>query len=207
MSKNLARAVAGIAVITFIAGAGVAVLAVPGEATTRPGSVIVLNDEASPVPVDVMGTPLPVTLQQDEPIAVTSGGDSRLAVQRRHTIELQSGSSEDLQATLYLVPAGKRLVVEYVSASAMLVDPGPPDAVSTARVRVTATGAGGTAAADVPLFESPRIAGSRGLAGSERVVLYGDAESTVRVTVEARTTGGTRGHVDVSIAGYLVDAA
>jgi hypothetical protein len=135
--------------------------------------------------VNVVNTPLPV---QD----IDSPG-------RQPVTAEGSCSDSGCSDTVYTVPAGKRLIVEYASITANI----PPGKV--ARWRLFANNGGQQVELNFPLTQPPVIFGvlSQSTAG-QQVRLYADAGSEVRMN-GTTSDNGTPSNYIFSISGYLVD--
>jgi hypothetical protein len=70
----------------------------------KPKEVVVVNDANEPVPVSIANTPVPVTMGTKETVSVSANCDT-------------GASFGGCSVSLYTVPSGKRLVVEYFSCS------------------------------------------------------------------------------------------
>jgi hypothetical protein len=114
-------------------------------------------------------------------------------VQLSARVSLAQGAAFAEQ-TVYTVPAGKRLIVEFVSVSCAFTS----DYIVRAEVRVAAS------TAFLPLSQL-----RRGFAATaaEKVTLYADAGQTVVVRYRENNAGvpGTR-NADFTVVGRLVDA-
>ncbi|SRR6266496_3376713 len=154
---------------------------VAGTVGINPGAngVVVDNAASKPVPVTVHEPPL-------EP------------VQERVTVGLGAGESDE-QVPVYTVPAGKRLIVEFVSANGAL----DGDALVLAEVKV---GSG----LFVPRVTLPltRTRDFGPFAAAEQVTLYAEPGQTVFARF-VHNPGGTENVSFVAhftVVGHLVDA-
>jgi hypothetical protein len=169
----------------------------PQASTVRVG-----NGEQEPVPVRPVGVAavagtVRVENTPQNPVWVCSACETN-AVQL-----LASGlrSSAVNNWTIYTVPAGKRLVIEFASA-AIVVRRG--EEVS-ARIRTTVNGVLGLH--ELVLTGAPRgshLSGSR-LVASHPLRAYADPGTDVVVTTERHSPSGFAGHATFTLSGYLID--
>jgi hypothetical protein len=147
--------------------------------------VFVTNDAANPVPVHEQGT------------ANVLDVAARHAVRGRALFVIPDPSPSQ-NAILYTVPAGKRLVIEYLSAivtgasDVPLVEVGAQLSAGDAPLPMTYSGQAG-------LVPNPRYV------ASEQVRLYADAGENILAS--ASRSSGTSGDVlvEVEFDGYLID--
>lgn len=158
---------------------------------TKP--VFVVNGASDPVPVT--GT-----------VSVANLGDSPLPVRdvdspgRQPVTAEGSCSGSGCSATVYTVPAGKRLIVEYASITANI----PAGKVARWRLFTNNAGQQGTEL-NFPLTQPPVIFGiiSQSTAG-QQVRLYAEAGSEVRMNGTTSDNAMPSNYI-FSISGYLVD--
>jgi hypothetical protein len=158
---------------------------------TKP--VLVVNSPSEPVPVTGA-------------VSVSNLGDSPLPVRdvdspgRQPVTAEGSCSGSGCTGTVYTVPAGKRLIVEYASITANI------PAGKVARWRLFTNNAGQQGAElDFPLTQPPVIFGilSQSTAG-QQVRLYAEAGSEVRMNGTTSDNAMPSNYI-FSISGYLVD--
>ena len=198
---NLKRSLsvfAGICLLTLLIAvampkSGLGQKLAPPPTVPPPQNVKVINTPEQPVPVtgtvsvsNLGGSPLPV---QD----VDSPG-------RQPVTAEGSCSDSGCTDTVYTVPAGKRLVVEYASITATI----PPGKVARWRLFTNNAGQQG-AELNFPLTQPPAIFGalSQSTAG-QQVRLYAEAGSDVRMN-GTTSDNATPSTYIFSISGYLVD--
>jgi len=211
------RGLTALAVVATLAVADPAVGAGPGVA------VDVVNTPANPVPVtgSVTGT---VELAPDasvlidntvaDPVRVRSVNDAIQPVQASASCSANPGVLGCAPADFYTVPAGKRLVIEYVSMSTCTLIGG------SAQLSITTTVGGGSATHFVntaPPATGPGTTAfacnfpgaSSTTAVGQQVRLYADAGTIV--FVEGDRANNSIGQISgvesfaFSISGYLVD--
>jgi hypothetical protein len=210
------RGLIALAVLGVLGAAELAVAAGPPDGL----QVNVVNTPANPVPVtgSVTGTvglapgssvsitntptvmlgspiPLPTTALIKQPIQVEGGG---------------SVTGLGLNSTLYVVPAGKRLIVEHFSSEAGMVsgttvnryllgvapDPGNPSTVNFAHFIA-------------PTFSSPCgtcASGQVEVVASQPIRMYVEAGQALVVGVAFSGSVGPSGFAFLSVSGYLIDA-
>lgn len=155
-----------------------------------------------PFDVNVVNTPLPVT----GTVSVSNLGDAPLPVQdvdspgRQPVTAEGSCSGSGCTATVYTVPAGKRLIVEYASLTANI----PLGKVARWRLITNNAGQQG-AELNFPLTQPPVIFGiiPQSTAG-QQVRLYAEAGSEVEMN-GTTSDNATPSNYIFSISGYLVD--
>ena len=210
------RGLIGLAILGALGTAELAVAAGPPDGL----QVNVVNTPANPVPVtgSVTGTvglapgssvsiantptvilgspiPLPTTASIRQPIQVQGGG---------------SVTGLGLNSTLYVVPAGKRLIVEHFSSEAGMVSgttvnryllgvapvPGNPGTINFAHFIA-------------PTFSSPCgscVSGQVEVVASQPIRMYVEAGQALVVAVALSGSGGPSAFAFLSVSGYLVDA-
>jgi hypothetical protein len=190
-------------VIAFLVLSAPAYAQGPPANVPPPQNVKVVNTESEPVPVtgtvsvsNLGGTPLPVR-DVDNP--------ARQPFQAS-IIEPPLGTPNPV---FFTVPAGKRLVIEYVSAEALALD---PDCVTPPRFALTTT-AGGTPLAH---FFYPENSGTISFSGntakvyglSRQTRIYADPLTQVKLNVRTDAlplcSYNSAGR-DLHISGYLVN--
>ena len=175
--------------------------------------------------VNVVNTPLPVTgsvtvapgtsVQIDntvaDPVRVRNVNDAIQPVQESTNCDLPASTIGCGPTTIYTVPAGKRLVIEYASLNAFCILPGESVVLSI----FTSTG-GGASVAHVANIAPPApgpgttAIGCNAPAASsltsvgQQVRLYADAGTVVQVEPDRNSNSGAA-NVAITISGYLVD--
>jgi hypothetical protein len=157
--------------------------------------------------VRVTNTPLPVTgsvaatINGTPNVNVGNTSANPVPVQAVHSTVVQVTAflswAQNCDATLYTVPNGKRLVVEYVSYLGS-GDPGVPEALFF----LTPNGNNNGAFINVPI-KSTGIIGSGGFIASEMVKFYAVGGD---LTVQLYTTNSASPSGNITISGYLENA-
>jgi len=166
---------------------------VTGTVGLAPGSSVSIAN----TPTVTLGSPipLPTTALIKQPIQVEGGG---------------SVTGLGLNSTLYVVPAGKRLIVEHFSSEAGMVsgttvnryllgvapDPGNPSTVNFAHFIA-------------PTFSSPCgtcASGQVEVVASQPIRMYVEAGQALVVGVAFSGSVGPSGFAFLSVSGYLIDA-
>ena len=156
----------------------VAALTLSVATLAAPAEVVVVNEPAKPVPVSINET---------QPFQAAAG-----------TTQL-SGNAGSL--TLATVPAGKRLVIEYVSAGGQV----PPGQFVELFNISTATDFNGTVVHDlIVLSQPPAFNGDSVARACQQLRLYASSGTTVRVFFRRSSPAGTASF-HATISGYLVD--
>ena len=157
-----------------------------------------------PFDVNVVNTPLPVT----GTVTVGNLGDSPLPVRdvdnpARQPVQARANCSVTIETgclpTIYTVPAGKRLVIEYASMDANV------PAGELAQLAIATRTGGETVEHAFPLTP-PSVAFSAGRAANvgQQVRLYADPGTSVVVT-GSRSGFGSPASFIFTISGHLVD--
>ncbi len=201
--------------LILVAAGFAAIALMPAAAAPRASTdkdVRVINTPAEPVPVvgnvGVVGTPT-VGLSPSAntvniamptsplPVQVTEVAPRQPVQVFKHVEPLPF----DLEQPIYTVPAGKRLVVEYVSTY-MVIPVG-----SGAFANITTEVGGTTARHYLPMTEQTTYdAGTTEVSvGQQLTRLYADPGTTVVYEVH-RNTGSLNTETEISFSGYLVDA-
>ena len=201
-SRRVVAAAAGAALVALL-------LAVPLQAAPPQQDVTVVNTTAQPVPVAVQGTPS-VAIQGTPSVTVGNTNAQAIPTRRADEPALQPvqrtalviiGAGDQIEeATLYTVPAGKRLVIEEASVRAQLFA-----GVTEAMVFLRSDG-GGFGGHYVPLTSLGTLDGfGKVLVGTELLNGYADAGTPVDTNVTINTATGSGGRFEVTLAGHLVD--
>jgi len=196
MGKKLLLAVVLVAVCAALGGT---VLRAPLAAAAKPVTdVFVDNTADSPIPVQQQGTAT-VSIEGTPTVSVA---DSREPFQKGLNGFLSGSTFSDTEA--FTVPAGKRLVVQYVSVSAAV----PPD--EGVLVGFQADQEIGT----IPLESGGLQKTSAGdfvqWAGGQPLVAYVGSGKQFSVTLDREsstttgTTGGGTAFISAFVSGYLV---
>jgi len=130
-SAKLAKATA----VSCTAVAIIAIAPVAAYGAAQPQSVTVVNPTTSPVNARITNTVVPVEVSNADPIPVTVNQAAEEVVQVS-MFAITPNLTQEAVCNIYTVPAGKRLVVEYVSLgfnaptdslfrATLLVDDGP----------------------------------------------------------------------------------
>jgi hypothetical protein len=160
------------------------------QGTAQVAGTVGINGAANNVTVDnSAASPVPVTVQQQplEPVQVTG------------TVSIHEGEF-DQQEPLYTVPAGKLLIIDFVSASG-----GHTQDTAIARAEVQVGAGFFTPRVNLPLIEA-RDAGP--FAAAEDVTLYAQAGQTVygRYLHNPGPSSGSILNCNFTVVGHLVDA-
>jgi hypothetical protein len=162
-----------------------------------PGEVKVINTSTQPVPTVITNTPTTkIKTDADNPIFVQDvDNPARQPFQQKMNFNLADGFSE-VCMPIATVPAGKRLVIEYVSAKVNI--PGG----QKLRALNVFTNLNGDFAYHF-LVPTPTGAFNEYVAG-QQVRLYADPNTQVNICA-SRDTGDGIAPVQATISGYLVD--
>lgn len=202
MRKLKAPILAGAGLATLVIGL---TLGIPSPAFAPPPSVVIVaNPPSNPVPTVAQGiTPVEIT----NTASVTVANTTPLAVRDADNPArqpFQSESSESFPAggdtinVFFSVPAGKRLVVEQVTASIGVL-PG-----QHALMNVMTTANGNQVVHFMKPTEQGEWVGFQVFVVSQPVRFYADAGTQVRLQVNKNSTVGI-GSATVSLSGYLID--
>ena len=164
------RLLASLGIVALLGGIGL-FASRPAHTAGGPVPVTVTNTPLATVAVDAAAPSLPIGVQQVIPVMGGFGGD-----------------------TVYIVPAGKRLVIETISASTEFPTDVPDSYSVLVVVNKFATFAG------ISLQPEGSLA-----VGSQAVHLYANPGTTVQARIFGKSTANDA-KVGVGISGYLVDA-
>jgi hypothetical protein len=164
-----------------------------------PGEVKVVNTSTQPVPTVVTNTPsVKINTDADHPVFVRDvDNPAREAFQHDITFTLPDNFSE-VCSPLIAVPAGKRLVIEYVSGKATF--PAADQKLRNFSIRTTVNGN------QVYHYLVPTATGifNEYVAG-QQTRLYADANTLPHICVSRSNLNDGIVTVQASISGYLVD--
>jgi hypothetical protein len=204
------------------AGGIVLDLSQTGHATTanaNKSEVVVVNNVDNPVISRVVGT-TPVSINGTPAVAIDSANNTvridastPVATRNAETDRLwfktpAAGGSVDLfswgsglteTVSLAVVPAGKRMVIEHITAHVAFLGPGQ------ALLSINTTAGGVPGQRPIPLTSQGNLSGYDHLAASELVKMFADPETTISVTGQRDSTSHMGGFM-VTVDGYLVDA-
>ena len=194
-----------LAVSLTIMAAAVTVQSAFSAQTSPPGpDVRVINTQTNPVPVTLTGN-LAVDTSTNAPLLVRDvDNPARQPVIRlADDVNVLVGETQ-ASKQMYTVPAGKRLVIEFVSVRTF-VDPGQ-------KVFVEVGVSDGQTSYDInlaPTLVGKFPAGNSGLFGdrsaiSQQTRLYANAGDTVHAFVQKNDDTGA-GQANINVTGYLVD--
>ena len=161
---------------TMLPFAALAQAATPAS-TTPPTNVRIVNPVTNPGHVSDINKPVHTPFSKRFDISFSSG----------------SGSGS------FTVPAGKLLVITYVSSDVGTAPGG------TALFDLATVYAGAEVESHLPLLNNGVLLGQQVYSSSERTTIYADPGSTVTVAFLSSSTGS--GGAIVGIYGYLVDAS
>jgi hypothetical protein len=171
--------------------AGPRLLAVFGTAVLLAGISLAasrpVHSAGGPIAVDVANAPLPITTADDH---------DKQGVQYEVFIPVSAGGGSSNFS--YTVPAGKRLVIESVSAS-------PNNFADNDHYSILCFTQGGLGNRSGSSYFTVVPDGSPFPAGSVHPHQYADAGSAVSIEVYRTESSGGTTSLNVSVTGYLVD--
>jgi hypothetical protein len=161
--------------------------------------VIVKNTTSNPVPVKSIGTTaVKVNNPATTPVWVQDVNEARQPIQKTILVSMPNGQ-EFKSKDMYVVPFGKRLVIEYVSGKSNV-----PDTQGILSVAIYTKVSGGSSPHFVDLTWQGGYGGRSHFTTGEMVRLYADAGTTV--STDFMRTGNTDEAIwYVTFSGYLVD--
>ena len=163
---------------------------------TNTASVTVANSAANPIPVVAQGTSA-VEITNTTPLAVRDADNpARQPFQGEASVAFPAGG--DTINVFFTVPAGKRLVVEHVTAT-IAVSPG-----QHALMNVMTTANGNQAVHFMSPTPQGEWIGFQVFGVSQPVRFYADAGTQVRLQANKNGTTGI-GSATVSLSGHLVN--
>jgi hypothetical protein len=206
MKRNQIRAVS-----LAIIAAAVTVQSAFSAQTSPPGpDVRVINTQTNPVPVSVINFPtgtntVNVSSSTNAPLLVRDVDNParQPAVRLADDVNVLVGETQAFKQ-MYTVPAGKRLVIEFVSVRTFVLPPGQ-------KLFVEVGVSDGQTTYDINL--APTLVGTftvgNGVQGdhsaiSQQTRLYANAGDTVRAFVQKNDDVGA-GQATITVMGYLVD--
>lgn len=171
---------------------------------TRSPEVTVANTPAQPVPVTVISpNPVPVTVISPNPVPVAVMSPVRSPFQQNVSVSIPAGIPSNTVS--FAVPAGFRLVIEYVSGSVRVSDK------ELVRVNVSTSASGASANHTIPNnvyrrdFEEP-TSDDFIVTYGQSLKLYADPGSTVFVTAtRSENAEITPTFFALALSGYLVE--
>lgn len=209
------------ALVVLVSGA--VLMSGPGvQGAPQTSDVRVVNTTAQPVPTLAIGTTAvagEVTIGGTPGVTIVNGPRSPIPVEMRDpTIEAYQGSAQVVMFPYEstnnfspgpIVPAGKRLVIEYVSARTQL--PGS-ETLLEAGILTNLDGKWGPSHYLVPT-STASSGGWRYFSMSHPIRMYADADATMGpfgspVRLSAKRSESVSGHgavVQFTISGYLID--
>ncbi len=164
-----------------------------------PSDVKVVNTSSQPVPTVVTNTPtVKIKTDTDNPVYVRDvDNPAREAFQQDVTFTLPDNFSE-VCSPLTAVPAGKRLVIEYVSGKATF--PAADQKLRNMSIRTTLNGN------QVYHYLAPMATGIfNEYVAAQQVRLYADGNTLPHICVSRGTLNDGIVTVQASVSGYLVD--
>jgi hypothetical protein len=199
--KYLARPVrTGIASGIAVLAASGATLSVSAHGQVKP-NVTVVNPATNPVNTRITNAVVPVEISNAEAIPVTAqeSEGSRQIYHKSVTVDLAGSAGNCNHLDPVTVPAGKRLVIEYLSATSVFTVPAALVSISL-RVPngqlIAVAPAGKTAVGEQPVGDPLNYA-----AAGQYVHVYTDATLWACALVSNSTTED----LAINVAGYLVD--
>lgn len=181
---SLARRIGFAIALTAAAAIGTLVAPVVPVAAKDLMNVFVTNSAAAPVPTSIVGTPS-VSVAGMPTVKVENAGEPV-----QHSIVLSTGGKIDCN-TLYEVPAGHRLVVEYINVEAFGLT-----ATNRPHVRVSGTSIFGSVA-------MPLTAAFGGTwVGSEMVQLFSNTNLSACVFFD-EAQGANAASAEIRFSGHL----
>jgi hypothetical protein len=210
--QNVLVTAAGLAGLAFL---GALMPSPQAEAQNpNPGSAPVNIVSPLPLPVQITGSPsisgtVLVGNPVSNPVRVRDVNDGAQPVHASLSCSIPGGSIIGCTGTLYTVPSGKRLVIEYASLQATCILPGQS---ASLRIGTSLGGVGvGHVISQAPAatsasgaFGCNNPAGSSRTAGGQHVRIYADPLTSVSGEVLRETNFGTA-QFTYAISGYLVD--
>lgn len=159
---------------------------IEGFASVR-GAVAITNEGDSPVPVHVVNSGSAAT--------PTPWADHRVIV-----ID-QNGHFASAALAIYTVPAGKRLVIEYIDAFMRNFNNGNGHGT---RIRVNVDGPGPDEVYNVPFNVSQALTNFQHEAFAQVVKWYAEAGDTISLTAVRDVAQGIT-DAEITLSGYLID--
>lgn len=177
-----------------------ALLSTAAVAQTKP-NVTVVNPVSNPVNARITNAVVPVEISNADaiPVVPAESEGGRQIYNKTVTVAMGNGAGNCNHLDPVTVPAGKRLVVEYVSAFGVFENP-------VALVSVSLRIPNGNLIAVVPAGKT-----SAGDSGAGGILNYAAAGQYVHVYTDgglwacAQTNNSSSQDLDINIAGYLVD--
>jgi hypothetical protein len=146
----------------------------------------------------VVGT-VRVESSPQDPIVVCNACERNVVHRSRGRIDLHTEPSHAVP--LFLVPAGKRLVIEFASARAQIIGS------ETVQVDLVTTVNGEEARHALVMSEQGRgrLAALDAWSGAQPMRVYADPDTAVLIEMTTLGRGGSWSYGPVSFSGYLVD--
>lgn len=196
MIQRLAAVLAAVLTTALVvSGLGLA------DAAPKDKDVVVVNDATQPVPTQEQGTAdVLVTNDASQPVPVSMEGEVRVPRIESGLINVETG--EHSGEAVITVPAGKRFVVEYVTAQGTDLDSTDEEHIDF--FALTDGGSNGLAGVNAPVHRN--VDGS--YAVSEQVLFYDVDDFRLFFTLDQPATGEgitAKWNVLWTIAGYMVD--
>jgi hypothetical protein len=195
-----------LALVAYLALIGVLAISTARPAHTQGGlppgkDVRVINTAIEPVPVTLKSpSPVPVTLQgtaqidTSSPIPVRDVSNPALQPFRASTIDSLDDGTDLGSAGLTTVPAGKRLVIDFVTAAAFL------QSGQRASLQITVNGSTWPIAfTQVNLVDKVQMTATQGV----QIILEPEETLGIRFTRDGGRSGVA--NVDVRVSGHYVD--
>jgi hypothetical protein len=184
----------------------------PGNAVPPAHEVLVVNTPAQPVPTSAQGTTAvagivgidpsnnTVQLNSTAPLLVRDVDNPASQPFQKTTSTVQSGTNVST-LTLATVPAGKRLVIEFISASGQVP---LGQHVESWGVLTVAPPTGGAQHELLVTAQPPAVIGDALFRTSQQVRLYADPGTSVQ-TIIRRNSGAGSATFLMTVSGHLVD--
>ena len=185
----------------------------PSSAVPPAHDVTVVNTPAQPVPTSAQGTTLvagsvgidpannTVQLSSTSPLSIRDVDNPAFQPFQKTALLTQSPGTNASSLTIATVPAGKRLVIEFISASGQVP---PGQHVESWPVMTVAPPTGGAQHELLVNAQPPAVIGDALFRASQQVRLYADSGSTVQTIIRRNSGAGSATYL-MTVSGYLVD--
>lgn len=118
----------------------------------------------------------------------------------QHTVLTDNWGGNTFRNFTVEIPAGKMLIVQTVSVSAVV------EAGQEVKANVTVQGIGGLSSHPIPLAKEGTFDGGDLYVGTESITAYAKGSFGLLASVVRDSASGAGGQVRFSVSGYLVDA-
>lgn len=200
MKKLEKPARAGIVAGTAVLAAWVAFASMAAYAQVKP-NVTVVNPPTNPVNTRITNAVVPVEISNADaiPIVAQDSEGGRQIFNKTVTVDMGNGAGNCNHLDPVTVPAGKRLVIEYLSANGVFISP-------AALVSISLRIPNGNLIAVVPAGKTSTAQSGAGdilnsAAAGQYVHVYSDTSLWACALVSSPSTQD----LEVNVSGYLVD--